>query len=201
MFRTVLAVGVVTVFGITLYHRLKAHASREPLDRRQEGWFILLTLRPIGLLFMAGLVAYLIDPAVLAWSVLPLPDAVRWLGAVTFALGAGWWLWTLRTLGKNLTDTVVTRREHTLVTTGPYRWVRHPFYDGVGIFCVSVTLVTASWFFLVTGALVLALMVRRTRIEEQKLLERFGDAYREYQQRTGRFIPRRRPGGAGLSYR
>ena len=38
-------------------------------------------------------------------------------------------VWTFRCLGKNLTDTVVTRQEHTLVMQGPYRWVRHPFYD------------------------------------------------------------------------
>ena len=37
-------------------------------------------------------------------------------------------IWTFRSLGTNLTDTVVTRKDHTLVTSGPYRFVRHPFY-------------------------------------------------------------------------
>jgi len=48
-------------------------------------------------------------------------------------LGGGLLIWTLRTLGANLTDTVITRKEHTLVTSGPYRWVPHPFYDAVGL--------------------------------------------------------------------
>ncbi len=52
------------------------------------------------------------------------------------------------------------------------------------------SLVTANWFLAVTGAVVVALLAIRTRTEEQKLLERFGDEYRHYMERTGRFIPR-----------
>jgi protein-S-isoprenylcysteine O-methyltransferase Ste14 len=93
-------------------------------------------------------------------------------------------------LGPNLTDTVVTRREHTLVTHGPYRWVRHPFY-GVGFLgLLAVTLMTANWFIALTGAVVIALLVHRTRTEEVKLIERFGDEYRAYRERTGAFFPR-----------
>lgn len=189
MFRTLLLVGVAIVFSILLYHRLKSQATGEPLDRRQEGLFVLVTLRPIGLLFMVGLVAFLIDPTWMAWSAVLLPDWLRWAGVIAFVLGGVLLVWTLRSLGKNLTDTVVTRREHTLVTNGPYRWVRHPFYDAVTILVVSVVLVTANWFFLATGLLVLLLLVLRTPTEEEKLLARFGEAYRDYRARTGRFFP------------
>jgi hypothetical protein len=47
-FRIALLVIVLVTFPIGVYHRLQAH-TREPLDRRQEGLFILLTLRPPGL--------------------------------------------------------------------------------------------------------------------------------------------------------
>ena len=49
------------------------------------------------------------------------------------ALGGCLIVWAFRSLGPNLTDTVVTRRHHTLITRGPYRWVRHPFYDAVAL--------------------------------------------------------------------
>jgi len=54
-------------------------------------------------------------------------------------------------LGKNLTDTVVTRKEHTLVTSGPYRWVRHPFLCGVGFERGGQLAATANWFYLLMG--------------------------------------------------
>jgi protein-S-isoprenylcysteine O-methyltransferase Ste14 len=100
-------------------------------------------------------------------------------------------VWTLLSLGKNLTDTVVTRKAHTLVTVGPYRWVRHPFYDAVALSLLANSLTAANWFLLATGALLVALIVVRTRTEEQLLLARFGDAYRAYMERTARFLPTR----------
>ena len=60
--------------------------------------------------------------------------------------------WTFHSLGKNLTDTVVTRREHTLVTHGPYRWVRHPFYDVVLLWGLSMSLLTANWLMALLGS-------------------------------------------------
>jgi protein-S-isoprenylcysteine O-methyltransferase Ste14 len=85
---------------------------------------------------------------------------------------------------------VVTRREHTLVTDGPYRWVRHPFYDAVGLSVLANSLVAANWFLFLTGGLLFLLLIVRTRTEEERLLARFGDSYRAYMKRTGRFLPR-----------
>ncbi len=68
LFRLVLILGFTVVIPIALYHRLKAHASKEKLNRREEGLFILLTLRPIALIRMMGVVAYVIDPSWMVWS-------------------------------------------------------------------------------------------------------------------------------------
>ena len=191
-FRLILALGMAAFLPVALYHRVRSQASREKLDRRQEGLFILLTLRPLGLATMGGVVAFVLDPAWMAWSSAPLPAALRWAGVAvgvpTVALG----VWTFRSIGRNITDTVVTRREHTLVTHGPYRFVRHPFYVTTGLALVANSLTTANWSIALTGAAALALMVVRTTTEEAKLVERFGDDYRRYMARTGRFFPRLR---------
>lgn len=189
-FRTVLLVGCLAVLPVGVYYRLKSQATGETLDRSQEGLFILLTLRPVGGVGMLGLVAYMIDPSWMAWSSVPLPDWLRWTGAGVGAVAGVLLLWTFHSLGKNLTDTVVTRREHTLVTSGPYRWVRHPFYDSVALCVVAYSVVAANWFLFLTGGLAVVLIVVRTRTEEEKLLARFGDSYRVYMERTGRFLPR-----------
>jgi protein-S-isoprenylcysteine O-methyltransferase Ste14 len=191
LFRWILLGGMALVFPLALYHRLRAHTG-EKLDRRQEGWFILLTLRPVGLLGMAGLLAFVIDPAWMAWSSVAFPAWLRWAGVGLGAVAAVLLIWTMHTLGKNLTDTVVTRRAATLVTAGPYRWVRHPFYVCVALAILANSLAAANSFILATGGIVVALLVRRTRKEEQNLIERFGDAYRGYMASTGRFLPRLR---------
>ena len=191
-FRTVLGVGLLAVISITLYHRLKSQATGEKLDRRQEGLFMLATARPVGLLLWLGVIAYLVNPDSMAWSSLALPVPLRWTGVGLLTLVAALLTWTLRSLGTNLTDTVVTRRAHTLVTDGPYRWIRHPFYDSVALLILAISLMAANWFFLSAGSVLLMLLVVRTRTEEEKLVARFGDAYRHYMERTGRFLPRMR---------
>ena len=189
-FRLILIAGALIVLPIAIYHRVKAHGTGERLDRRKEGPFILFTLRPIGIAVMVGLVTYLVNPARMAWSSMPLPVWLRWMGVVFSVMGGALIVWAFRNLGRNLTDTVVTRREHTLVTTGPYRWVRHPFYVAVALSMLGNALAAANWFLLVGGVIVFTLLAIRTRIEEAQLVVRFGGAYQTYLDRTGRFIPR-----------
>jgi protein-S-isoprenylcysteine O-methyltransferase Ste14 len=189
-FRVALIVGSVLVLPVMAYFRIRSQATGEPLDRRKEGKFILYTLRPLAIAPFGGLFAFMIDPKLMAWSSLPLPTMVRWAGVGISVLAGFLILWTLRNLGRNLTDTVVTRKEHTLVSSGPYRWVRHPFYISGAMFVMGNGLAAANWFFLITGAAVIALLVIRTRREEEELLRRFGEPYRAYVERTGRFIPK-----------
>lgn len=192
-FRAVLLVGMLIFMPIGIYFRIRSQASGERLDRRQEGPLILLTLRPLGLIMMDGVVAFVASPASMAWSSMPLPVWMRWVGAAIGVVAGLLLSWTLMNLGPNLTDTVVTRRVHTLITTGPYAWVRHPFYAAFALAVVANALVAANWFLLLVGGLVLALLVARCRIEEANLLARFGDAYQTYSRRTGRFLPRLKP--------
>lgn len=187
--RLLLLAGLVLILPVGIWHRLRARTG-EKLDRRQEGIFILVTLRLGGLAGMICLIAWLIDPACMAWAAMPLPDWARWTGVGLGVIAGVLLVWMFRSLGKNLTDTVVTRKEHTLVTTGPYRWVRHPFYSSAALAILANSLVAANWFFLVTGGVMFLLLVIRTRKEEENLVARFGDGYRNYMQRTGRFFPR-----------
>ncbi len=178
---------LVATLPVVAYHRFKAHTG-EKLDRRQEG-FVLFPLRLAGLAAWAGIFTWLISPATMEWSRVELPAAARWAGLPLGAFASAWLVWMVRSLGRNLTDTVVTRREHTLVTHGPYRFVRHPLYAGLLPFTLSLTLLAANWFVCGMSLAVYVLLVIRTKKEEENLVARFGDAYRDYMARTGRFLP------------
>jgi protein-S-isoprenylcysteine O-methyltransferase Ste14 len=190
VFRAVLIVVFLVGLPIGIYHRVASQATREKLDRRQEGLFMLATLRPLGAAFWLGLIVWMIDPRWMAWSEVPLPVWLRWIGIGLLITAGGLLVWTFRSLGPNLTDTVVTRRQHTLVVHGPYRWIRHPFYDSAALLMVATSLIAANWFLFVAGVVVLCLLILRTRTEEDNLVARFGDSYRTYMKRTGRFLPR-----------
>jgi protein-S-isoprenylcysteine O-methyltransferase Ste14 len=189
--RSVLLIEVAVLAPIGVYHRYRANTG-ESLDRQQEGWLFQLSLRPLGALFIMGVVAYLWQPQWMEWSQFPLPGIVRWFGVGLGCVAGVLLVWTFRSLGHNLTDTVVTRRAATLVTDGPYRWVRHPLYVAFGLSVLANSLVASNWFILLTGLACFGLMVARSFTEEQKLVERFGIVYVDYAQVTGRFIPQMR---------
>jgi protein-S-isoprenylcysteine O-methyltransferase Ste14 len=189
-FRPILVIAFFTIIGIALPFRIRSQSTGETLDRTQEGIFTMIALRLGGLLLWGSVIAFMISPGSMRWSSLPLTATFRWSGVGLCALTAVLLMWTLRSLGKNLTDTVVTRQAHTLVTRGPYQWVRHPFYDCMFLFMSGTALMAANWFVLATGLVVFTILAARSRTEEQKLLERFGQPYRAYQARTGRFLPR-----------
>jgi len=189
-FRIALAIVLVLTMAITLYHRLRAASSGEKISHKEEGYLVAIVLRLFGLGLWISTLAYLVFPTSVQWASIPLPSWLRWIGVVFGALCSFLMYWTLSSLGKNLTDTVVTRAKAHLVTNGPYRWIRHPFYVTVALLMASVTLLTANWLIGLCSVAVLSFLAIRTPKEEQMLVERFGQQYRDYIAKTGRFFPR-----------
>ena len=144
----------------------------------------------LALPLVAALVTYMVQPEVLSWAVFPLPEWARWVG-LTMAVAALPLLWWVHwALGSNFSGLLHIREEHTLVTYGPYRWVRHPMYSVFYLYMIGVLLLTSNW--LIGGLMLVGLtLVLATRLqrEEIAMTEKFGDHYREYMKRTGRFLP------------
>jgi protein-S-isoprenylcysteine O-methyltransferase Ste14 len=189
-FRIAVLLILLLSMSVGSYYRWRAAAGGR-VSHREEGYLFAIVLRLGGLCVWISVLAYLVAPASVAWAALPLPTWLRWCGVPIGALGPPLMYWTLSSLGRNLTDTVVTRPEATLVTRGPYRWVRHPFYVTAAVLMLSVTLLSANALIGASAAAVLLLLALRTPKEEQMLVARFGDDYRQYMARTGRFFPRR----------
>lgn len=184
-YQCLLLAGLILVLPVAAWFGLRA-ATDERLDRLQEGLPLLVGIRGAGMAHLLGVLAYVADPAQLAWSQFPLPPWLRYSGALLGAAAWGLLGWTLSHLGRNLTDTVVVRREARLVTSGPYQFVRHPFYGAVALAMLATTLLTASAFLGVTGLTNLGLLRMRLPLEEQHLEARFGEAWRDYARRVPR---------------
>ena len=151
---------------------------------------MLYTLRPAAGVLWIAIIVWMVNPELMFWAPMRLPGWARLSGVVFCAMSIALLIWALPALGTNLTDTVVTRQKHTLVTRGAYRWIRHPFYVAMALVTLGASLLTANWFILLMGVIVFCLLALRSRVEEEQLLARFGEPYREYRARTGRFLPK-----------
>lgn len=191
IFRILAAIVFFTSVGISAYFRRKAdRESGETISRRVDGAAMLTAIRIGGLLLWLSPLAYLLHPNWMAWSKIGLPEWARWLGVGIGILCVGLIYWLFSSLGTGITPTSATRRQHTLVMAGPYRWVRHPLYTVGSSMFIAFGMLADNWFIAALGILTFIIMAIRTPKEEANLIEKFGNEYREYMKRTGRFFPK-----------
>ncbi|TFF91392.1 isoprenylcysteine carboxylmethyltransferase family protein [Candidatus Thorarchaeota archaeon] len=140
---------------------------------------LLLFLMWVGLVGMDSL-----------WILIPFFEAppILWIpGMILLVFGILIHAWS-RWVRKHMASSWEMTEEHALITSGPYRFVRHPSYTSyalcfVGLFLMLPSLVTTI---LLSGVPAYNMIAKR---EEVMLLEHFGDEYREYMNRTGRMVP------------
>jgi protein-S-isoprenylcysteine O-methyltransferase Ste14 len=98
--------------------------------------------------------------------------------------------WAARTLGRFFTQSVMIREGHRLITSGPYRWVRHPGYTGLLVSLVGLAFTLGNWLGVVLVVVgFFAAHIPRITVEERVLEVGLGDAYREYERTRKRLIP------------
>jgi protein-S-isoprenylcysteine O-methyltransferase Ste14 len=125
------------------------------------------------------------------WSLpLQLPSLVyaQFIGVVLTVTGYLLFVWSVRARGRFSVSWAMPE-DQKLVTWGPYRFVRHPSYSGYFLMFVGFFLVWSNVFAVFPLFAILG-YCRVSVVEEEFLVKRFGDVYRDYQSRTGRFVPR-----------
>ena len=191
--RITLIVLFCSLTALRLYYKLRYRVLHLGFTPFAEGTALGLCRLGLGVPLLLGLAVAMYDPLRFAWMRLPLPMALRFFGVVTAVASLVLLFWVQQHLGANFSTTISLRPHHTLVTTGPYRFVRHPMYIAYLGFFISGGLISANWVVGVFGVSVFAvLMTLRLRREETVLVDHFGDVYVEYMRLTPRFVPRLR---------
>jgi protein-S-isoprenylcysteine O-methyltransferase Ste14 len=173
--------------------RVRRGGDRLMPDRaaiQREGVGLFAARAVLFFLLLGLLAAYAVNPPWLRALTFALPAWLRWLGFLAGLLSVTLLAWTEAALGRHWSAQLQLRKGHRLVTSGPYSRIRHPLYTAMFGFGVSLALVSASWpIVAMVVAMVWGLALRVPR-EEDMLIEEFGNAYRDYMKRTGRFWPR-----------
>ena len=199
MFRWFAAAILLGAVGMSGYYRWQARLRSETIARRREGGVFLAIRALVGLLLFFPVIAYVATPGWMIWASFVLPAWIRWLGLIVGLLTIPAVSWVLRSLGHNVSETVLTKRDHELVMAGPYRWVRHPLYTTGIVLFFALGLIEASWFVLFMAAVAMLLIqLLVIPAEERALVAKFGDRYRAYMDRTGRLLPRASGSNRGL---
>jgi protein-S-isoprenylcysteine O-methyltransferase Ste14 len=125
--------------------------------------------------------------------VLPRADGWHYVGAALTAAGLAFAVAARIQLGGNWSGTVTLKQDHTLIRSGPYRWVRHPIYTGLLLAVFGTALAVGEWRGVLAIGFVVAAFLRKIAIEERFMREHFGAAYAEYSREVPALLPLRRP--------
>ncbi|HKY55753.1 MAG TPA: isoprenylcysteine carboxylmethyltransferase family protein [Anaerolineales bacterium] len=172
------------------YTKKAARPEHDTVKKREEG-FVTKLAEVLSLVGFVAMIAYVINPEWLAWASLSFPIWLRWLGVVIALVGFALLQWAQVTVGRSWSDTPRMMREQALITSGPYRFIRHPIYTAFILILGSTLFISSNWLIGLTwvGMTILDI-ASRIGFEESLMLEYFGDQYREYMKRTGRLLPR-----------
>jgi protein-S-isoprenylcysteine O-methyltransferase Ste14 len=110
------------------------------------------------------------------------------IGLALFVTGLVFAIWARVRLGRNWGTPMTQKLEPELVTSGPYRLVRHPIYSGIIVAGVG-TAVALGWWWLVPVALAATYFLYAATVEERFMSEEFPDAYPAYKRSTKRLVP------------
>lgn len=111
-------------------------------------------------------------------------------GLVVVWLGLALRVWAVVTLGRSFSTFVQVEAGQTVVTRGPYHWVRHPSYTGLLLIALGFGIGAGNWLSLVICAVgPLIGLLPRIAVEESELAGALGEQYRSYQRRTRRLVP------------
>jgi protein-S-isoprenylcysteine O-methyltransferase Ste14 len=112
-----------------------------------------------------------------------------WCGAAVTAGGLAFAVWARRHIGRNWSAIVTLKQDHELVTSGPYALVRHPIYTGLLSGFLGSAFALGRWSGLLAVAIVYLALLRKYRLEERWMRERFGMAYDAYRARVKALVP------------
>jgi len=159
---------------------------------KHEGKPITTIRTVLSPIWTVALLLYFFSPPWMAWSILPYPEWLRWLGMSLGIACIPMLVWVQRTLGNHWSTYLKLRENHELVTTGPYKRIRHPMYVVLFFFITAIALATASVLITMLNTLLIIVFYARIGKEELMMIQEFGNQYREYIRHTGRFIPKLR---------
>lgn len=170
-----------------LYWYLGA-GTLKPVARRESGWQRASHFGPI---WIAVLLFVLPDHrlGILVTRLWPGTWTGYFIGVALVVLGLGFSVLARLHLGANWSAEVTLKQDHSLVRSGPYRWLRHPIYTGLLVAFAGSAVALDQWRGVLALLIMLTALVFKLRREERWMTAQFGAEYVDYRRASWALVP------------
>ena len=188
---TLLRLLILCIYGVFAAIRVR---YRIPAAKRERNKYepskLALGMLSVGIIaYFVSLILYVLYvPFILSFSI-PFLPIIRWSGVLVAAIFVPILYWIHSILDKQYSADLSIKKDHDLIEVGPYRKVRHPMYTVFIVFSIAIALITSNVLCILFSFIIALSFPSIARSEELMLIEAFGDKYRSYMTRTGRFFP------------
>jgi protein-S-isoprenylcysteine O-methyltransferase Ste14 len=116
-------------------------------------------------------------------------DAVRYSGLIVYLVFSWIQVWSFKTLGDNYSQDIMIKKNHELITKGPFKIIRHPQYLCQILLDVGATAATLSYVVGFLALIELPIYIMRASIEDKLLAKYFTEKFSDYKKKAGFMIP------------
>jgi protein-S-isoprenylcysteine O-methyltransferase Ste14 len=183
----IVGLNIIVTFGANVSgakkgFRDKVGDSKEkPNTYLQKLPVLLSTITLIGLIFgvfQIGTLEYITEY-----------NSIRYIGLAVYLIFSWVQIWAFKTLGENYSQDILIKKNHQLITKGPFRIIRHPQYISQILIDLGGAAATLSYIVAPIAVIQIPFILLRASVEDKLMAKHFGDEFSSYKKKSGFVLP------------
>ena len=183
----IVGLNIIATFGANVSGAKKGFrdkvgdAKEKPKTYLQKFPVILSTITLIALIFgvfQIGTLEYITEY-----------NSIRYIGLAVYLIFSWVQIWAFKTLGENYSQDILIKKNHHLVTKGPFRIIRHPQYLSQILLDLGGAAATLSYIVAPIAVIQIPFILLRASVEEKLMTKHFGDEFSSYKKKSGFVLP------------
>jgi len=119
----------------------------------------------------------------------PENQTIRILGLIFYLVFSWVQIWAIKTLGENYSQDIAIKKDHKLITNGPFKIVRHPQYLSQILMDIGGAVATLSYILAPIALIQIPFLFMRAALEDKLLEKHFGESFIVFKKKTGQIFP------------
>ena len=183
----IILLNVVATFGANVTGAKRGLKSSVSEIREKPKTFLQKYPPAISMLSLVALILAVFQIGTLEY--LEEYSSIRYIGLVVYLVFSWVQVWSFKTLGDNYSQDIMVKKNHELITKGPFKLIRHPQYFCQILLDIGATAATLSYIVWGFALIEIPIYIMRASMEDKLLAKHFAEKFSEYKKKSGFMIP------------